>query len=74
MFPCGKSCGRQRYWTPVRQGSPSFRMGPRGRAMYRREALDAWIREQEQADSRCNTALSPLNAPRHYRSGGTAVA
>ncbi|MFD9425364.1 MULTISPECIES: hypothetical protein [unclassified Streptomyces] len=42
--------------------------------MYRREALDAWIREQEQADSRCNTALSPLNAPRHYRSGGTAVA
>jgi hypothetical protein len=27
--------------------------------MYRREALDAWIREQEQANSRSNTALSP---------------
>ncbi|MFH8616315.1 hypothetical protein ACH4E8_14735 [Streptomyces sp. NPDC017979] len=30
--------------------------------MYRREALDAWIREQEQADSRSNTALNPVAA------------
>lgn len=36
--------------------------------MYRREALDAWIREQEQADSRSNPALNPLNARRHERS------
>ncbi|WP_078893586.1 helix-turn-helix domain-containing protein [Streptomyces sp. CT34] len=48
-------------WRHRRQGPPSFRMGPRGRVMYRREALDAWIREQEQADSRSNTALSPLS-------------
>ncbi|MFJ4682763.1 helix-turn-helix transcriptional regulator [Streptomyces sp. NPDC088789] len=61
-------------WRHRRQGPPSFRMGPRGRVMYRREALDAWIREQEQADSRCNTALSPLNVPRHYRSGSSVVA
>ncbi|MFJ8536137.1 helix-turn-helix transcriptional regulator [Streptomyces sp. NPDC093591] len=38
-------------WRHRRQGPPSFRMGPRGRVMYRLEALDAWIREQEQADS-----------------------
>ncbi|MFI2212495.1 helix-turn-helix transcriptional regulator [Streptomyces sp. NPDC020141] len=61
-------------WRHRRQGPPSFRMGPRGRVMYRRETLDAWIHEQEQADSRCNTELSPLNAPRHYRSVSSAVA
>lgn len=51
-------------WRHRRQGPPSFRMGPRGRVMYRLEALDAWVREQEQADSRSNAALNPLNAPR----------
>ncbi|WP_260476222.1 AlpA family transcriptional regulator [Streptomyces sp. WAC 06783] len=55
-------------WRHRRQGPPNFRMGPRGRVMYRREALDAWIREQEQADSRSNPALNPLNAPRQERS------
>jgi hypothetical protein len=30
--------------------------------MYRLEALDVWVRDQEQADSRSNTELSPLNA------------
>ncbi|MEV0748502.1 helix-turn-helix domain-containing protein [Streptomyces sp. NBC_00184] len=49
-------------WRHRRQGPPSFRMGPRGRVMYRRTALDAWIDEQENADSRSNSALSPLNA------------
>ncbi|MFI0902189.1 helix-turn-helix transcriptional regulator [Streptomyces sioyaensis] len=49
-------------WRHRRQGPPSFRMGPRGRVMYRLEALDAWVREQEQADSRSNAALNPLNA------------
>lgn len=49
-------------WRHRRQGPPSFRMGSRGRVMYRREALDAWIREQEQADSRSNPDLSPLSA------------
>lgn len=47
-------------WRHRRQGPPSFRMGPRGRVMYRVEALDTWIREQELADSRSNTSLSPL--------------
>lgn len=47
-------------WRHRRQGPPSFRMGPGGRVMYRREALDAWIREQEQSDSRSNPAISPL--------------
>ncbi|WP_078912285.1 helix-turn-helix transcriptional regulator [Streptomyces sp. NRRL S-646] len=55
-------------WRHRRQGPPSFRMGPRGRVMYRREALDAWIREQEQADSRSNTALSPLSVVPQRRS------
>ncbi|MFJ9151707.1 helix-turn-helix transcriptional regulator [Streptomyces sp. NPDC102270] len=55
-------------WRHRRQGPPSFRMGPRGRVMYRLEALDAWVREQEQADSRSNPALNPLNAPLQERS------
>ncbi|MFE4054996.1 helix-turn-helix transcriptional regulator [Streptomyces sp. NPDC059096] len=49
-------------WRHRRHGPPSFRMGPRGRVMYRKEALDSWVREQEQADSRSNTALSPLSS------------
>ncbi|MER7973982.1 helix-turn-helix domain-containing protein [Streptomyces sp. NPDC005840] len=55
-------------WRHRRQGPPSFRMGPRGRVMYRWEALDAWIREQEQADSRSNTTLSPLSVTPQRRS------
>lgn len=54
-------------WRHRRQRPPSFRMGPRGRVMYRREALDAWIREQEQADSRSNTALNPVSATPQQR-------
>ncbi|MFG2593484.1 helix-turn-helix transcriptional regulator [Streptomyces sp. NPDC048438] len=54
-------------WRHRRQGPPSFRMGPRGRVMYRREAVDAWIREQEQADSRANASLSPLGANSQQR-------
>ncbi|MFH8407640.1 helix-turn-helix transcriptional regulator [Streptomyces sp. NPDC018019] len=54
-------------WRHRRQGPPSFRMGPRGRVMYRRESLDAWVREQEQADSRSNAALNPLLAPHQKR-------
>ncbi|MGW5120972.1 helix-turn-helix transcriptional regulator [Streptomyces noursei] len=48
-------------WRHRRLGPPSFRMGTRGRVMYRREFLDAWIQEQEQADSRSNARLSPLS-------------
>ncbi|MEV0905097.1 helix-turn-helix transcriptional regulator [Streptomyces hokutonensis] len=55
-------------WRHRRQGPPSFRMGPRGRVMYRVEALDAWVREQEQADSRSNSALNPLNVRPRERS------
>ncbi|WP_328544082.1 helix-turn-helix domain-containing protein [Streptomyces europaeiscabiei] len=55
-------------WRHRRQGPPSFRMGPRGRVMYRLEGLDAWVREQEQADSRSNPALNPLNTPLQERS------
>ncbi|MFF2813736.1 helix-turn-helix transcriptional regulator [Streptomyces sp. NPDC058000] len=47
-------------WRHRRQGPPSFRMGPRGRVMYRLVSLDEWIAEQERSDSRCNTILSPL--------------
>lgn len=55
-------------WRHRRQGPPSFRIGPRGRVMYRLEVLDAWVREQEQADSRSNPALNPLNPPPQERS------
>jgi predicted DNA-binding transcriptional regulator AlpA len=55
-------------WRHRRQGPPSFRMGTRGRVMYRLEALDAWVRGQEQADSRSNPALNPLNIPPQERS------
>lgn len=50
-------------WRHRRQGPPSFRLGPQGRVMYRLESLDAWIREQEQADSRSNTSLNPFGGP-----------
>nr|WTB34687.1 helix-turn-helix domain-containing protein [Streptomyces sp. NBC_00830] len=46
-------------WRHRRQGPPSFRMGQR--VMYRISALESWVAEQEQADSRSNRALSPLN-------------
>ncbi|QMU75728.1 helix-turn-helix domain-containing protein [Streptacidiphilus sp. PB12-B1b] len=53
-------------WRHRRQGPPSFRMGPGGRVMYRRDLLDAWLTEQQAADSRSNPALSPLAmAPQH---------
>ncbi|MYS36815.1 MULTISPECIES: AlpA family transcriptional regulator [unclassified Streptomyces] len=50
-------------WRHRRQGPPSFRMGTRGRVMYRRTALDAWVHEQECADSRSNPVLNPLSGP-----------
>lgn len=43
-------------------------MGPRGRVMYRLEALDAWVSEQEQADSRSNPVLNPLDTRPQERS------
>ncbi|MFE4829367.1 helix-turn-helix transcriptional regulator [Streptomyces sp. NPDC056672] len=58
-------------WRHRSQGPPSFRMGPRGRVMYRLEALDVWVREQEQADSRSNTAVSPPGAAPRMRSAYT---
>ncbi|MEU3553303.1 helix-turn-helix transcriptional regulator [Streptomyces fragilis] len=61
-------------WRHRRQGPPSFRMGRRGRVMYRLEALDAWIREQELADSRSNTSLSPLKAVAQQRSSSVSDA
>ncbi|MFJ8886603.1 helix-turn-helix transcriptional regulator [Streptomyces sp. NPDC102402] len=57
-------------WRHRRQGPPSFRMGRRGRVTYRLTALDAWIHEQECADSRSNPALSPLTAPSQRRNPG----
>ncbi|WP_329248066.1 helix-turn-helix domain-containing protein [Streptomyces canus] len=45
-------------WRHRRQGPPSFRMGRR--VMYRITVLDAWVRSQEQADSRSNPDLNPL--------------
>ncbi|WUV79799.1 helix-turn-helix domain-containing protein [Streptomyces sp. NBC_01476] len=47
-------------WRHRRQGPPSFRMGPGGRVMYRRDLLEAWLAEQQDADSRSNPALNPL--------------
>ncbi|GAB2915056.1 helix-turn-helix transcriptional regulator [Streptomyces mayteni] len=57
-------------WRHRRQGPPSFRLGMQGRVMYRLEALDAWIREQEQADSRSNASLNPLGEVGSSRRGG----
>ncbi|MFG2528995.1 helix-turn-helix domain-containing protein [Streptomyces sp. NPDC048516] len=57
-------------WRHRRQGPPSFRLGPGGRVMYRRDLLDAWLTEQQNADSRSNPALNPVRkAPqqRHAR-------
>lgn len=53
-------------WRHRRQGPPSFRMGRR--VMHRITALDAWVRAQEQADSRSKSALNPLSRPPQRRS------
>jgi hypothetical protein len=42
--------------------------------MYRVEALDAWVREQEQADSRSNPALNPLSTRPQERSARITAA
>lgn len=47
-------------WRHRRQGPPSFRMGPGGRVMYRRDLLDVWLTEQQNADSRSNGVLNPV--------------
>lgn len=49
-------------------------MGRSGRVIYRIEMLDEWIREQEQADSRSNTSLSPVNVAPQRRAGYSATA
>ncbi|MEV7532905.1 helix-turn-helix transcriptional regulator [Streptomyces hydrogenans] len=56
-------------WRHRRLGPPSFRLGARGRVTYRLDALDAWVREQEQADSRSNPLLNPANAVPQRRAG-----
>lgn len=53
-------------WRHRRQGPPSFRMG--ARVMYRITALDGWIEQQEQSDSRSNPDRSPLNRTVERRS------
>lgn len=53
-------------WRHRRQGPPSFRMG--ARVMYRITALDGWVEQQEQSDSRSNTDRSPLNRSVERRS------
>lgn len=52
-------------WRHRRQGPPSFRMGRR--VMYRITALEDWVREQEEADSRTNSKLDPLNRPHAHK-------
>ncbi|WP_327276464.1 helix-turn-helix domain-containing protein [Streptomyces sp. NBC_01224] len=61
-------------WRHRRQGPPSFRMGVRGRVMYRLVTLDAWVRMQEQSDSRSNLELRPIEvgAQRRVRSATSA--
>ena len=53
-------------WRHRRQGPPSFRMG--ARVMYRITALDGWVEQQEEFDSRTNTHHSPLNRGAQRRS------
>lgn len=60
-------------WRHRRQGPPSFRMGAHGRVTYRLDALEAWIREQEQADSRSNPDLDPVNAVPQRRASYAAT-
>ncbi|WKG03057.1 AlpA family transcriptional regulator [Mycolicibacterium sp. HK-90] len=43
-----------RYWRSVDEGPPSFKLG--GRVVYRREAVEQWITEQEKATSRGGSA------------------
>jgi excisionase family DNA binding protein len=57
-------------WRHRRQGPPSFRMGRR--VMYRITALDDWVREQEQADSRSSTKINPSNHPLGRHRAGAA--
>nr|WP_274535744.1 hypothetical protein [Streptomyces sp. CB02009] len=41
---------------------------------YRLDDLDAWVREQERADSRSNPLLNPANAVPQRRANYTATA
>ncbi len=55
----GLSANTLYVWRHRRQGPPSFLMGRR--VMYRITAIDAWVADQEKADSRSNPSLNPLN-------------
>ncbi|WNI19836.1 helix-turn-helix transcriptional regulator [Actinacidiphila sp. ITFR-21] len=55
-------------WRHRRTGPPGFRLGRRGRVMYRRTALDRRPDEQEASDSRSNATLSPLAQATRSRS------
>ncbi|MEC4018260.1 helix-turn-helix domain-containing protein [Streptomyces sp. H27-D2] len=45
-------------WRNRRQGPPSLRMGSGGRGRYRGDPLEAWLTEQQEADSHSNPAPS----------------
>jgi len=62
----GLSANTLYVWRHRRQGPPSFLMGRR--VMYRITALDAWVADQERADSRSNHTLNPLNRRPERRS------
>jgi len=44
--------GTLRYWRSANQGPESFTLGPGGRVVYRRAAVEQWLAEMEQATRR----------------------
>lgn len=50
----GISAATLRYWRHVNEGPPSFKLGRR--VVYRREAVEEWVAEQERATQRGDKA------------------
>lgn len=47
--------GTMRYWRHNDEGPESFTLGPAGRVVYRRSAVERWLAEQEAATRRGGT-------------------
>jgi hypothetical protein len=55
--------GTLRYWRSANEGPPSFTLGPRGRVVYRRSELEAWLAEVEQATRRGGGVIATTDNP-----------
>jgi hypothetical protein len=53
----GFNAGTLRSWRSMNQGPPSFRLGARGRVVYRRSEVEKWLSDVEQATRRGDVSV-----------------